>query len=67
MIPFEKRFYALGFSEEKMGELLVRSGLLTDGQLDAALVEQGSRGGKLGEVLVRELILSEEQIAHALA
>ena len=55
----------MGFSEEKMGELLVRSALLTDDQLGAALVEQGAKPGKLGEVLVRELILSEEQIAHA--
>jgi len=57
----------VGFSEEKMGTVLVRSGLLTPEQLEAALVEQGLRGGKLGEILVSGLVVSEEQIAQALA
>jgi len=55
------------FSEEKMGTVLVGSGLLTPEQLDAALLQQSAHGGKLGEILVREMLLSEEQIAHALA
>jgi type IV pilus assembly protein PilB len=42
-------------------------GLVSDEQLQDALAEQQSSGGKLGEVLVRELIVTEEQIASALA
>jgi type IV pilus assembly protein PilB len=55
------------YSRERMGELLVRIGLITDEQLDMALAAQAESGGKLGEVLVRELVITEDQIAEALA
>ena len=55
------------YSREKMGELLVRVGLITPGQLETALAEQARDGGKLGELLVRDLIVSEEELAQALA
>lgn len=55
------------YSSERIGELLVRVGLISPDQLEAALIEQENSGGKLGEVLVRELVLTESQIAEALA
>lgn len=55
------------YSRERLGELLVRAGLITSEQLDGALAAQAAGGGKIGEVLVRELILTEGEIAHALA
>ena len=57
----------MSYTREKLGELLVRVGLITADQLDSALDEQLRTGGKLGEVLVRGLVLSEEDIAEALA
>lgn len=55
------------YSREKMGEMLVRTGLITDEQLDAALASQRAHGGKLGEVLVKNLVVTEDQIAETLA
>jgi len=55
------------YSRERMGELLVRIGLISDEQLDVALAKQAEGGGKLGEVLVRDLVVTEDQIAEALA
>jgi len=55
------------YSRERLGELLVRVGIISDEQLDLALDEQIRTGGKLGEVLVTSLILTEDQIAEALA
>lgn len=52
---------------ERLGELLVRANVVTEGQLQAALDIQQRSGGKIGEVLVSELIVTEDQIAQALA
>ena len=57
----------MAYSREKMGELLVRSGLITEEQLDAALAHQKASGGILGEILVRDLVITEDQIAQTLA
>jgi type IV pilus assembly protein PilB len=54
-------------SREKLGELLVRIGLVTDEQIQHALERQAAEGGRLGAALVRDLALSEEQLATALA
>ncbi|MBW4079192.1 MAG: type II/IV secretion system protein [Acidobacteria bacterium] len=43
------------------------SRLITQEQLDAALAEQVSSGGRLGEVLVSQGVLTEQALAHALA
>jgi type IV pilus assembly protein PilB len=51
----------------KLGALLVASGLLSQEQLDQALVHQRADGGRLGEVLVREGIVSEQDLVTALA
>ncbi len=55
------------YTRERLGELLVHAGLITDAQLEAALDVQAESGGKIGEVLVRELLVTEDQIAAALA
>ncbi|HEY3318186.1 MAG TPA: ATPase, T2SS/T4P/T4SS family [Coriobacteriia bacterium] len=55
------------YRHERLGELLIRGGLITDEQLEEALEVQRRVGGKLGEVLVTQLLASEEQIAQTLA
>jgi len=55
------------YSRERLGDLLVESGLIDEGQLTQALAQQARDGGKLGEVLVRQLIVTEDQLAAALA
>ena len=57
----------MSYTREKLGELLVRVGLVTTEQLESALAEQGQTGGKLGEILVQGLVVSEDDIAQALA
>ena len=57
----------MSYTREKLGELLVRVGLISAEQLESALDEQVRTGGKFGEVLIRELVLSEDEIAEALA
>lgn len=53
---------------ERIGDLLISEGLITEVQLEEALAEQyvGS-DERLGEILVRELRVTEEQIAEVLA
>jgi type IV pilus assembly protein PilB len=55
------------YTRERLGDLLVKAGLITEEQIHDALAVQSEYGGKLGEILVHELILTEEQIAGALA
>lgn len=57
----------MSYTREKLGELLVRVGLVSTDQLELALAEQVETGGKLGEILVQELVVSEDDIAQALA
>lgn len=51
----------------KLGELLIKAGLLDPAHLDAALAEQSRWGGRLGRVLVEMGFLDERTIARALA
>jgi hypothetical protein len=51
----------------KIGDLLVKAGVITDLQLRAALAEQQQWGGKLGDILVRMEFLTEEVLARALS
>jgi hypothetical protein len=51
----------------RLGELLVKAGVITDEQLRAALKEQDQWGGKLGEILVRMQVLSEDVFVRALS
>ena len=51
----------------KIGDLLVKAGVITDLQLKAALGEQQQWGGKLGDILVRMEFLTEEILVRALS
>ncbi len=63
----KESFVANGNGSEKLGEMLVASGLVTEEQLGEALDDQARDGGRLGEKLVRNLVVTEEQIAATLA
>ena len=51
----------------RMGDLLLRAGLISDSDLRVALAQQKQHGGKLGEHLVRVNLVTEETLARALA
>ncbi len=51
----------------RIGDLLVKAGVITDLQLKAALAEQHQWGGKLGDILVRMEFLTEEVLVRALS
>ena len=52
---------------KKIGECLVQAGLITEADLEIALVEHRRAGERLGAVLVRMNMATERQIAKALA
>ena len=52
---------------KKIGECLVQAGLITEIDLQSALVEHKRSGERLGSVLVRMNLATERQIAKALA
>jgi len=51
----------------RLGDILVRLGHVTDGQVDAALKAQGSERGMLGAILMRRGLITVEQLGAALA
>ena len=51
----------------RLGELLVRQGVITDAQLTVALEQQKKTGGKLGRVLIESGFVTEEGLSRALA
>ncbi|MGI6334870.1 MAG: hypothetical protein ACOX1A_09970 [Saccharofermentanales bacterium] len=51
---------------KKLGDILIESGLLTEEQLQEALLKQRGSGHKLGETLVDMGLLSEIEIMKAL-
>jgi type IV pilus assembly protein PilB len=51
----------------QLGELLIEKGLITQAQLDEALVECRENGGLLGEALVRLGFVFEDELARTLA
>jgi hypothetical protein len=51
----------------RLGDLLVRAGLITENDLRVVLAQQKTHGGRLGEHLVRVNLCTDEQIARALA
>lgn len=57
----------MDYSRERLGDVLIKAGVITEEQLLEALAEQARSGGKLGETLVRHLFLTEDQLAVALA
>lgn len=58
---------ALSTRPLRLGEVLVRSGLITDDQLAAALAAQSETGRRLGDQLVTSGVLDERDLAAALA
>ncbi len=55
------------FSEQRLGEILVRRGFVDQAALDEALAVQTEKGGRLGDILVGQKALAEEQLLRALA
>src|SRR4029078_12929947 len=51
----------------RLGDILIRRGYVTPGQLESALTAQGSERGMLGRILVRRGLLSMDQLREALA
>src|ERR1700738_5342592 len=51
----------------RIGDLLVKAGVITELQLKAALAEQEQWGGKLGDILVRMYFLTENVLFRALS
>ena len=51
----------------KLGELLLKAQLITQQQLDKALDEQRTTGGKLGEILQRLGYVTEDDIIECLS
>ncbi|HMO24629.1 MAG TPA: ATPase, T2SS/T4P/T4SS family [Tepidisphaeraceae bacterium] len=51
----------------RIGELLVREGVLTEEQLDRSLAEQKSSGQKLGEMLLEQGLVAPSQLVQLLA
>ena len=52
---------------KRIGESLIRAGLISEQDLQVALAEHKARGERLGAVLVRLDLVSERQVARALA
>ncbi len=51
----------------RIGELLIRNGLITEGHLQSALAEQRENGGKLGDVLIDLGFISSKDLLEVLA
>ncbi|MEX0642652.1 MAG: ATPase, T2SS/T4P/T4SS family [Pirellulales bacterium] len=51
----------------RLGDILIRRGFITEGQLEAALAAQGSERGMLGRLLVRRGLLTLGQLGECLA
>ncbi|HUR17864.1 MAG TPA: ATPase, T2SS/T4P/T4SS family [Acidimicrobiales bacterium] len=52
---------------QRLGDLLVSEGLVTEAQLTAALVDQERSGERLGRILVANKTISETQLVRTLA
>ena len=57
----------LPFAPPRLGDMLVRKGLITEEQLQQALVESTTSGERLGEVLLNRRWLFEDELARTLA
>ncbi|HSE66087.1 MAG TPA: type II secretion system protein GspE, partial [Gemmatimonadales bacterium] len=54
-------------SNDRLGDILIREGLITREQLSAALSEQKSTGHRLGYVLVKLGLVQELEVTKVLA
>lgn len=52
--------------EDKLGEMLIKAGLISESQLRVALDTQKETGGKLGAILVKLRMIKERQLAEFL-
>jgi type IV pilus assembly protein PilB len=50
----------------KLGELLIKEGLITEAELEKAINYQRQQGGRLGEIIIKLGIVREEQIIRVL-
>ena len=55
------------FTEEKLGDILVRQGALPAASLKEALAQQRDRGGRLGDILLAQKVVEERDLLQALA
>jgi len=51
----------------RLGDILVRRGCITEGQVESALAAQGSERGMLGTILIRRGLIDTEQLGEALS
>lgn len=51
----------------KLGEILLKQGLLTQANLDKAMLIQKKEGGRLGEILISSGLIKEEEMILSLA
>ncbi|HLV01612.1 MAG TPA: ATPase, T2SS/T4P/T4SS family [Acidobacteriota bacterium] len=51
----------------RLGELLIKKGLITLSALEGCLAEQRLNGGRLGEIILRKELLSEETLYQSLS
>ncbi|PIQ88682.1 MAG: type II secretion system protein GspE [Candidatus Omnitrophica bacterium CG11_big_fil_rev_8_21_14_0_20_42_13] len=51
----------------KLGEILIKDGLITEDQLNQALAIQAEHGGRIGEVLVNLKLVTEQNMIAAIA
>ncbi len=58
---------ALPFGDQRLGEILVRRGLLDREQVESAFETQQERGGRIGEILLGQRLISEKDLLGALA
>ncbi len=54
-------------SRLRLGEILIKQGLLTEVQLNEAIASQKNEKGHIGEILVKKGIIKEEDLATALS
>jgi len=52
---------------KKIGDVLIAKGLITTKQLNSALEEQKSSGGKLGQILINRKLISENELTEAIS
>jgi len=57
----------MAYTRERIGELLLKAGLVDEDKLATALESQSQHGGKLGYILVEQLAVSEEELADILS
>lgn len=55
------------WTRERLGDLLLKSGLVSEEQLEHALAVQAKQGGRLGRILANQSVITEEQLAQMIA